>query len=209
VAVQSTFKLEAMPGGLNHPLNMYSFGLPPRLWLLGLATPFTEHEQNGSDPGSPWLRPLSRLVEQIRTAQPQCLHEQERLGVSNAAFVRQSSQFGKGDLPHGYVFEFVRPTAAIADTISRRIGCKVQVEAFGRHTGRRPADSDLSKLSYPKTSLFHRLPTNGLDRLFVVLHPAGNRFHQLLATTEIHERDTSLAHHERKPPFRVIREHTR
>ena len=96
--------------------------------------------------------------------------------MSQRGLRRQSSQFGKGDLPHGYVFEFVRPTAAIADTISRRIGCKVQVEAFGRHTGRRPADSDLSKLSYPKTSLFHRLPTNGLDRLFAVLHPAGNRF---------------------------------
>src|SRR5258707_4505661 len=61
--------------------------------------------------------PLASLVEKIWAAQPQCLHEQEALGVREQALVHQLCQFGQGDLPHGDVFEFVCATAAIANAV--------------------------------------------------------------------------------------------
>ena len=65
----------------------------------------------------------------------------------------------------------------------------------------------MSELPDAQTGLFLRLSTDGIQRRFV-FYSASDRFHQPLAITEVEQGDSSLAHDEGQPPFRIVWKYT-
>src|ERR1051326_1526088 len=143
--------------------------------------------------------------EESGASQAKRLNQGKGLHVVEFAGIGHAGQLSKANFDDGDVLVIFGKTAAGADAIQTRIGCKIKVHAFRGNARCGPHPSDMLHRAQSQASFPERLAAHGILGPIVVDH-AGDGFEQIRFFGREQHRRAQLPYQHREFAHRIVRQ---